>query len=150
MNIQISKRAFTRGFDIVTPMGTFATKGGDFGETLVCNPSGAQVARLGLESRLSRKYNIIITGGGFYQFGRDKSRKRAWVCSGEGRSFRVSEGKKRTFDITEDTRTVAKCSKALFSNDYATTVDDESELKLVICIFLALSLSEHQSDAAVD
>ena len=89
-------------------------------------------------------FNIIISGGGFYQFGRDKSSSRTWFCRGEGRSYQVSEDSRRRFEIADETEKIAEYSKALFTNDYAITVINEVELKLVICIVIALSLSEHQ------
>lgn len=47
--------------------------------------------------------------------------------------------------IADEAQKIAECSKARFTNDYAITAFNEAEMKLVICIFLALCLSEHQS-----
>ena len=144
MNIRISSRAFSNGFDIITPVETFSAKRSPFGEMLISNASGTQIARLGPESFFSNAYNIIISGGGFYQFRRDKDARRTWACKGEGRLLHISEHRRRRFEITEASQRVAECSKGRFGNDYAIVVND-SEMKLVICIVLALSVSEHQS-----
>ena len=88
---------------------------------------------------------LLISGGGFYQFGRDKNSNRTWLCRGEGRTLQVSEDSSRRFVIADEAQKIAECSKARFINDYAITAFNEAELKLVICIFLALCLCEHQS-----
>jgi hypothetical protein len=111
---------------------------------LIFNALGTQIARLEPESFFSNAYNITISGGGFYQFGRDKDGRRTWACKGEGRLLQVSEHRRCRFEITEANQRIAKCSKDRFGNDYAILADDP-ELKLVICIILALSESEHQS-----
>jgi hypothetical protein len=147
MNVRISSRVFSKGFDISTPAETLSAKKvalSPLGEIHLLNASGTQIARLELESFLSNVYNIVISGGGFYQFGRDESSRRDWFCRGEGRTLQISE-KRRRFVIMDEARKIAECSKARFTNDYAITAFDEAELKLVICIFLALCLREHQS-----
>jgi uncharacterized protein YxjI len=147
MNVRISSRVFSNRFDIATSEETISAKKvplSPLGEIHLSNTSGTQIARLGLESFLSSVYNIIISGGGFYQFGRDQNSKRTWLCKGEGRTLQISQDKRR-FVITDEALKIAECSKARFTNDYAITVFNEEELKLVICIFLALCLCEHQS-----
>ncbi len=120
------------------------------GEIHILNASDSQIARLGLESFFSSVYNVIITGGGFYQFGRDKSSSRTWTCTGEGKLFRVSERSNRRFFVSEETQQIAECSKSRFFNDYEIKVFDDADLKLVMCIFIALSLLEHQSTGTPD
>ena len=148
MIIRISSRVFSNGFEITTPAEILSAKKShsSFREMHIFNASGTQIARLGQEqeSFFRTVYNIIISGGGFYQFGRDKSSSRIWSCRGDGKLYQVSEGSRRRFDIVNETEKVAEYSKALFANDYAITVINEAETKLVICIVIALSLSEHQ------
>ena len=139
---------FSSGFDITTPAEVLSAKKSlsSSGEMHIFNASGTQIARLGQEqeSFFRTVYNIIISGGGFYQFGREKGSSRIWFCRGEERLYQVSEGSRRRFEIADETEKIAEYSKALFANDYAVTVINEVELKLVICIVIALSLSEHQ------
>ena len=148
VNIRISSYALSKGFDIATPVENLCAKSSPLGEMHVLNASGKQIARLGIESSSSffgsSVYYIIISGGGYYQFCRDKHSKRTWNCTGEGRSLQISERTSRRFEIAEETQRIAECSKARLINDYAIVVVNETELKLVICIFIALSVSEHQ------
>jgi hypothetical protein len=102
---------FSNGFDITTPVENLSTKRSPFGETLVLNASGTQIARLGIESFFSSAYNIIISGGGFYQFDRDKNSRRTWTCKGEGRLLHLSEHRKRRFEIADESQRIAECSK---------------------------------------
>jgi uncharacterized protein YxjI len=151
LEVRFSSRVFTSGFDISTPLGGFSTKGApDFpiGEILVLDHAGNQVARLGLESFLSSVYNIIITGGGFYQFGRDGNSKRTWTCKGEERLLCLSERNWRKFFISEGTQEIAEFSKAWYTSDYAVSVSNDADLKLVICIIIALNESENPGSTA--
>ena len=148
LGIRISSRVFSKGFDINTPVGSFSAKWVPHlptEEILILNHSGNQVARLGLESFLSGTYNIIITGGGFYQFGRDDNSGRAWICKGEGKLLRISERKRRRFFISDGTEEIADCSKAWYTNDYAIRIINDTDLKLVVCIFIALNVCEHET-----
>jgi uncharacterized protein YxjI len=95
-------------------------------------------------------YNIIITGGGFYQFRYSADSKRKWTCEGEGKLFCISEYAKRKFDFSSDTQKIAECSKARFFNDYEIRIFSEADLKLAVCVFIALSLMEHQSTYTPD
>jgi hypothetical protein len=115
------------------------------GEILIFNISKNQIARLGLESFLSGIYNIFITGGGFYQFGRDNVLRRTWICKGEGKLLHVSERSWRRFFISDGIQEVAECSKAWLTNDYAIRILDDADLKLVVCIFIALNQCEYQT-----
>lgn len=143
MNVQISSRMFPKGFDITTPLENFYARWSPYGELLISNASGTQIARLGKESFFGNFLNhIIISGGGFYQFFPGKHSSRLWGCRGEGRLLHVSEHKGRRFEIADETHKIAECSTAWFDSDYSITVADKAELKLVICIFLALRLSE--------
>ena len=147
LNVRISSRVFSKGFDISTPMGIFSAKRvalSPTGEILISNPSGNQIARLELESFLSSVYNIIITGGGFYQFNRENKSRRNWICKGEGRLLRVSELSKRRFSISDGDLQIADCSKARFTNNYTIRILDDTELKVVVSIFVALSVCEHE------
>lgn len=128
LNVQISSRVFSRGFDVRTPAETFSAKSvplSPTGEILISNGSGFQIARLERESFLSNVYNIIITGGGFYQFDRNKEARLTWTCNGEGRLLRVSESSMRMFSVSDGTHELAECSKAIFSNEYSLTVFNE-------------------------
>lgn len=60
-------------------------------EVRIVNAEGSQVARLELVSFFSSVYNLIFTGRGFYQIGRDRSSSRSWICKGEDRLLRISE-----------------------------------------------------------
>jgi uncharacterized protein YxjI len=135
---------FSNGFDITTPVENLSTKRSPFGETLVLNASGTQIARVAKESLVSGAYNIIIAGGGFYQFDRDKESRRTWACKGEGRLLHLSEDSRRKFEIADGNQRIAECWKE-WGGNYSITLLDETELKLVICIVLALSLREDQS-----
>ena len=110
--------------------------------------TGNQVARLGLESLLSSVYNIIITGGGFYQFGRDGKLKRTWTCKGEERLLCLSEPSRRRFFISEGTQEIAEFSKAWYASDYVVSVSNNADLKLMICIVIALNESENPGSTA--
>jgi len=149
LEIAISSRAFSSGFEIKTPAGIFSTKRVT-GEILILNASAFQIARLELESFFSSTYNVIITGGGFYQFRRDWTLSRTWTCKGEGKLFSILEKKGRKFFISEHAQEIAECSKSRFSNDYEVKVFNDADLKLVMCIFIALSLLEHQSEGIPD
>jgi hypothetical protein len=139
--------------EIKTPLGIFSAKRvplSPIGEILILNSSDGQIARLERESFFSNVYNVIISGGGFYQFARDKTSSRTWTCKGEGKLFRVSEVSSRKFLFSEDARQVAECSKSRFLNDYEIRVFNDADLKLVICVFIALSVLEHQSSGIPD
>ena len=145
MEIRISSHIFSNRFDITTPEQNLFTKRSAFGEMLVLNASETQIARLEKDSVFSGTYNIIISGGGFYQFDRDNDSNRTWVCKGEGRLLHLSEHSGRRFEITDESQRIAECSKDWGGNDFAIALLNEGEMKLVICIVLALTLSEYQS-----
>jgi hypothetical protein len=53
LNVRISSRVFSRGFDIGTPVESLSARSVPLsppGEILISNPSGNQIARLELES----------------------------------------------------------------------------------------------------
>lgn len=148
LDLAISSRVFSSGFDIKTPMGVFSAKKvplSPTGEIRILNPSASQIARLEVESLFSSVYNVIISGGGFYQFARDRSSSRTWTCKGGGKLFRVSEKSSRRFLLSDETREIAEGSKSHFLNEYEVRVFNDADLKFVICVFIALSLLEHQS-----
>jgi hypothetical protein len=148
LDISISSREFSSGFDIKAPVGVFSARRVPLslsGETRILDASANQIARLEFESFFSGVYNVIITGGGFYQFGRDRSSIRTWTCKGEGKLFRVSERSNRRFLLSEENQEIAECSKSRFFNDYEVRVFNDADLKLAMCVFIALSLLEHQS-----
>ena len=150
MNIQIISRVFENGFDITTPTETLSAKR-SFEETNISNSSGTHIARVGKESFFSSAYNIIISGGGFYQFKRDKCYKMSkptWECKGEGRSFHLYKRGWRRFEIADECQKIAEFRRAWFDSDYEISVVNEAELKLIICLVLALSESEYRSSAA--
>jgi len=147
LNVRISSRVFSRGFEIGTPVESLSARRVPLsppGEILISNPSGNQIARLELESFLSSVYNIIISGGGFYQFGHDDKSRRTWTCKGEGKLFCIEERGKRSFVVSDGDEEIADCSKDWLANDYAIRVFNDADLKLVVCIFIALSVSEHE------
>ena len=148
LKVRISSRVFSRGFDIGTPLESLSARRAPLsptGEILIADPSGNQIARLELESFLSSNYNIIISGGGFYRFGRDDKSKRAWTCKGEDKLLRISERSERMFFISDGAEVIADCSKDWLINDYAIRVFNDADLKLVVCIFIALSVCEHET-----
>ncbi len=144
LHLLISSRLFSSGFDISTPHGAFSTNKRFLSdECLIFDPSGNQIARVGPGSFVSSVYNIIITGGGFYEFGREKKGRRTWICKGEGKLFSMSEQSKRRFTLSDGTQQIAECKRAWWTGDYAINVLNDADLKLVVCIYIALSLSEH-------
>ena len=147
LDVAISSRAFSSGFEIRTPAGIFSARKvplSPTGEIRIVDAAGSQVARLEAASLFSCTYNIIVTGGGFYQFGRGSS-SRSWTCKGEEKLFSIAEQSDRKFLVTEESREIAECSKSRFFNDYEAKVFNDADLKLVMCVFIALSLLEHQS-----
>ncbi|MBS1801956.1 MAG: hypothetical protein JST28_01245 [Acidobacteria bacterium] len=90
-------------------------------------------------------YDIIISGGGFYEFDRDRSSKRTWACKGEARLLHLSKPGRRRFEIVDESQIIAKFSKDWGFADYTILLLNETEWKLVVCIVLALSLSQSQS-----
>lgn len=148
LDIKISSRVFSSGFEIRTSAGIFSARKVPFsptGEVRILSAEGNQVARLEAASLLSSIYNVIITGGGFYQFGREGSSSRSWTCKGEDKLFRISEQIGRRFLVAEEAQEIAECSKSRFFNDYEVRVFKDGDLRLMMCIFIALSLLEHQS-----
>jgi hypothetical protein len=113
-------------------------------ETLVFDPRENQIARIGSGGIASGNYYIIISGGGYYLVGRDKDAKRTWTCKGEGRFLSISEGSKRRFSISDGDQGIAEAKKAWLTEDYAIGIFDDADFKLVVCIFIALSLRENQ------
>ena len=153
LELAISSRAFSSGFDIKTPLGLFSAKRvplSPTGEIQILTPSDSQIARLERESFFSGVYNVILSGGGFYQFARDKTSSRTWTCRGEGKLFLISETRSRKFLISENALDVAECTKSRFLNDYEIRVFNDADLNLVICVFIALSVLEHESTGVPD
>ena len=149
LNATITSRAFSSGFDIRTPVGIYSTKKvplSPTGEIRILDASDNQVARLQVESFLSSVYTIIITGGAFYRFGRDGS--ETWICEGKGRLFRISETGKYRFLVVEGTQHIAECKKSRWFNDYEVDLFSHPDLKLMLCVFIALSQLEYQSQPA--
>ena len=153
LDVVISSRVFSSGFDIKTPLGIFSAKKvplSPTGEIRILNGSASQIARVEVESFFSSVYNVIITGGGFYQFARDGNSRRTWTCKGEGKLFRVSERGNRKFLVSEEAQEVAECLKSRFFGDYRVRVFNEADLKLMMCVFIALNRLEHQSTGIAD
>ena len=150
VNIKISSRAFSHGFDITTPRETFSVDVSPFGELLILNVSGTQIARVTKESFLGSVYDVIISGGGFYQINHDKGLKERWTCEGEGKTIHFSKEAGSRFVLEEKALKIAECKRTWFDNDWAITLVDEAQFKLVACIFLVLSLSEDRHSGAVD
>jgi uncharacterized protein YxjI len=148
LNLRISSPPFSRGFDIDTPVECLSARRvplSSTGEILISNPSENQIARLERESFLSSIYNIIISGGGFYRFSRDDKSRRTWICKGEERLLLTSEHRNRRFFISDGADEIADCSKDWLVNDYAIRIFNDADLKLVVCIFIALSVCEHET-----
>jgi uncharacterized protein YxjI len=150
LNVQISSRVLSEGYDISTPVGDFSAKKVIFSFTdkfLISDSSGNQIARLGVKSFFSRVYYIVFSGGGFYQFDRDAKAKRTWTCEGEGRLLSLSERSKRRFFISDGSQDIAEGTKTWYARDYAIKVANDSDLRLVVCIFIALSVREYQQSS---
>jgi hypothetical protein len=45
---------------------------------------------------------------------------------------------------------IAECSKSHFFGDYKVRVFNNAEVKLMMCVFIALNLLEHQSTSIAD
>lgn len=153
LDATISSRAFSSGFEIKTPGETFYAEKVPLslsGEVRILNGSGHQIARIESENCLSSVYNIIMTGGGFYQFARDGNSGRAWTCKGEGKLFSISEETSRNFLMCEQAQQIAEGLKSRFFRDYHVRVFNEGDWKLVMCAFVALSELEHQSSHTPD
>jgi hypothetical protein len=67
---------------------------------------------------------------------------RSWARKGEERLFRISE---QSSLASEEAQEIAESSKSRFFNRYEIRVFNDADLKLVMCVFIALSLLEHQS-----
>jgi hypothetical protein len=144
---------FSSGFDIETTLGVFSAKKiplSPTGEIRILDASANQIARLEVENFFSSVHNVIITGGGFYQLGRDGNSSRTWTCKGEGRLLRVSERSNRRFLLSDEAQEIAECSKSRFFTDYKGRVFNDADLKLAMCVFIALSLLEHQTTGIPD
>jgi uncharacterized protein YxjI len=152
MNIRINSRAFSNGFDISTPAETLTTDNSSFGELLIHNSVGTQIARVVQASLFSSENNIIISGGGGYQFRRHGTFTPNWKCEGEGRMLEIREivgrwfSARYRFAISDGAQAIAEFSRTLFSNRYEVNLLEEGDLKLVICMVIALSMSERSSD----
>lgn len=152
----IGSRAFSTGFVIRTNSGIFKTEDVSpapfSSETHLLDPSGNQIARMQAESLMSDVCNIIITGGGFYQFARDPASSRGWnrenwVCKGEGRILLISQKNSRDFIVSDEKGEIATYSKAGILDDYTMTFNSDSDLKLLICISVQLIRSQQSSDS---
>ena len=153
----IGSRAFSTGFEIRTDAGIFKTEDVSpapfSSETHLLDPSGNQIARMSAESLLSDVSNIIITGGGLYQFAPDPASTRRWsrenwTCTGEGRILLISQKNRRLFIISENEGEIATCSKTGYLDDYTLTIQNDSDLKLLICIAVLMARSAQSSDIA--
>jgi hypothetical protein len=151
MDIRIGSRAFSNGFDITTPAETFTAKESPLEGILLYNPVGTQIARVAARSFFGSEWNIVISGGGGYQFCRESFFATNLICKGEGRTIGIHIenvhwfGNAHRFEISEGVQTIAECSRAAFSNDYDVSLVEESDFKLVVCIVLALTMSEQSS-----
>ena len=152
----VTSRAFSSGLEIRTPEATFKTKDVSLSplssETRILDSLDNQVARVQAEGFLSDTTDIIITGAGFYQFGSDLKASTGWnhenwICKGEGRTLNISQQNSRSFIVCDDSGEIATCLKPSILNDYTITVRHDSDLKLTICIFVALFRSQQSSDA---
>lgn len=147
LNVEINSRVISSGFDIRTPFGAFSAKTpflAPTSETLVFDQQENQIARIGLEGFASRNHYIIISYGGYYLFGRDEKAKHAWTCKGEGRLLSISKGSKGRFSISDGDQAIAEGKKAWLTGDYAIGVFNDPDFRLVVCIFIALSVRENQ------
>lgn len=144
VNIKITSRAFSDGFDIATSSETFGVAQSPSEEYLITNAHGTQIARIAKDSFHGSVYNIIISGGELYQIVKDKRVKRLWTCSGGGRTIQLREEKSRHFVVEAESRKIAQCSKEWLTSDYSITLLDTADFKLVVGIFLALSLSQNR------
>jgi hypothetical protein len=139
---------FLQWIDISTSLEAFSASKGFLaptGELLVTDQAGNQIARLGSESSVSGAYDIIITGGGFYHFSRDKKARRTWICKGEGKVFNLSERSTRRYFISDGIQEIAEGKKAWCTRDYAIGVSKTEDFRLVVCIFIALGVDQQGS-----
>jgi len=152
----IGPRPFSTGFQIRIDSGTFKTEDVSprpfFSETHLLDSSGNQIARMWAESLTSNISNIIITGGGFYQFAPDPAsspgwNRESWTCKGEGRSLLIAQNNRRLFIVSEEETEIATSSKTGYLDDYTITVQRDSDLKLLICISVLLIRSQQSSDS---
>jgi uncharacterized protein YxjI len=150
MDVRISSKFFSGGFEIATPTEILTTNNRSFGELNIVNSVGTQIARV-RSPFFSSQYELFISGGGGYKFGSNGFFKPGWTCQGEGRSLEIRDvtehwySSVRKFAISDRTQTVAEISKTLFSNSYEVDVIEQDDWKLVTCIAISLSLSEHHS-----
>ena len=158
----LGSRDFSSALEIRTAAGTFKVEevlvSPFCSETHLLDPSGNQVARMQAETCLSNVCNIIITGGGSFQLRDDPDSSRSWIrrlirenslCTGEGRTLHISQKNSRTFIVSDDTGEIATCSKPGYFDDYTVTVQNDSDLKLIICIFVSLCRDQLSTDFSV-
>jgi len=147
LNVEINSRVISSGFDIRTPFGAFSAKTpflAPTSETLVFDQQENQIARIGLESFASGNHSIVISGGGYYSFGRNEKAKRTWTCKGERRLLSISEGSKGRFSISDRDQEIAEAKKAWLTGDFAISVLKDADFRLVVCILIALCVQEDQ------
>jgi len=149
--MQIRSRAFSSGFDIATATETFTTDGSSWGEMLIFNSAGTQIARVVLPTLISSEYGIFISGGGGYGFKRHGIMKSHWTCEGEGRVLEFREVAERWFSarsrfaILEGLKKIAEISIMLFSDLYEVDLLEDGDLKLVCGMVIAIRLDARQS-----
>ena len=135
----------------MTPTETFTTDNSSFGELLVFNSVGTQIARVGVESFFSSVYCIFISGGGVYRFQKSGLLKPKWTCEGEGRTLQVIGDIERWFEmknrflVSEGTQRIAEFSRVPFSNTYEVSLIEDDDWKLIMGIVIGLSMSERSS-----
>jgi hypothetical protein len=149
-DVLITSAAFSSRFEIKTPVGDFSTKKIPLEGTCLFNSSGTQIARIQSEGFLGTTCNIVISGGGFYQFACEKTAIRAWTCQGEGKQFRIAEEAARRFIVSDETRQIAEGSKSRFFQDYRLRIFKDADLKLIVCMFVALKLQESAPESSPD
>jgi uncharacterized protein YxjI len=114
-------------------------------------PHGAIVARItGKFSWFRSKYSFELSDGSVYRFCGEKIWKGVFVCEGSEVSFRLYQHKGLNYSIFQNKTQVAAFSKnavTIGSGDqYEIRVNDDANLMVVICIVLAIDLSENEAN----
>jgi uncharacterized protein YxjI len=138
VNIHFQSHAFSNGFDIATPSETLRAAASPFGEMLISNAAGTQIARVAKESLLGSVYDIVISGGELYQF--EHAGWRHWTCTGGGRTFQLREENLHRFVLEAESKSIAEGSKEWLTGNYTVTLLEDADFKVVVCIFMALSM----------
>jgi uncharacterized protein YxjI len=153
LEIAITSHAFSSGFDIETPLGSYSAKRkllSAKSETSIQDAARSPVARIEKESFLSNVTNVFIAGGPQYQLSRQGFFGCNWTCAGEGRTLQITSRSSRNFQVMEHNTVVAECKRDWFSGHSSIRVEKDSDFKLMMCLSLFMVIEQADSaDAAV-